>query len=74
MTAVDRLIREEVIGASGNRCTHLIPVSEILHSPLFGPHDPIPIPLEDSVNDHVGGYSVYVCGQGDVSIKTTYQP
>ena len=48
LTAVDRLIETEVAAAAGNKCTQLIPVSEIPQSPLFGPHDLIPLPIDDT--------------------------
>ena len=53
LTAVDALVREEVERAAGMSCTHLIPLSEIPHSPVFQPHDPIPIPYESSDHDQV---------------------
>lgn len=53
LTSVDNLIREEVEKAASNKCTHLIPVSEIPHSPVFGPHDPIPIPYESTTHNQV---------------------
>jgi hypothetical protein len=52
LTAVDQMVREEVEKVGAVRCSHLIPLNEIPHSPLFRPHDPIPIPY-DSDHDQV---------------------
>ena len=54
LTAVDQLMEREVTAAAGNKCTHLIPVTEIPLSPVFGPHDLIPVPFDDA-SDKVKG-------------------
>lgn len=60
LTAVDTLVQDEVEKAAGTRCTHLIPHSEIPHSPAFRPHDPIPIPYDTSEHDQVHVYTLYM--------------
>ena len=52
LTAVDKMVREEVEKVKSVRCSHLIPLNEIPRSPVFKPHDPIPIPY-DSEPDQV---------------------
>ena len=52
LTAVDEMVREEVEKVKSVRCSHLIPLNEIPRSPVFKPHDPIPIPY-DSEPDQV---------------------
>ena len=61
LTAVDQLVREEVEKAAINSCTHLIPVSEISRSSVFGPYDPIPIPYERSRHDQAWCVCLCLC-------------
>ena len=54
---MDQMVREEVERVATVRCSHLIPLNEIPHSPVFRPHDPIPIPY-DSDQDQVHMYNI----------------
>ena len=64
LTGVDQMVREEVERVLAVRCSHLIPLNEIPHSPVFRPHDPIPIPYDsdhDQVYTIVHTYVHYSC-------------
>ena len=59
-------MEREVTAAAGNKCTHLIPVTEIPLSPVFGPHDLIPVPFDDA-SDKVKGNQFFCSFQGSHS-------
>lgn len=53
LTVVDNLVKDEVMKAAEVRCCHLVPLTDVPYSPVFKPHDPIPIPYDSSEYDQV---------------------
>ena len=56
--AKDNLILGELMSASSNRCSSVIPMSELHQMSMFGSYSPIPIPPDDITNEVCIYYSL----------------